>query len=114
MNCFYSPRTLEEQNASILVYKQSPERTGFNMYAENTQQQLTFFVLLPCSAQALTFVYSFQKLHYTLLVNKANSKFYNTCKQRYCKPGKNINELNCWKTYFAFKKSRNIYLYIFW
>ena len=30
-----------------LVYKYRPERTGFNMYAENTQQQLTFLTILP-------------------------------------------------------------------
>ena len=30
-----------------LVYKHSLERAGFNMYAENTQQQLTFLTLLP-------------------------------------------------------------------
>ena len=35
-------------DASILVYKQRPERTGFNMYAENARQQLTFLALLPC------------------------------------------------------------------
>ena len=28
--------------------KHSPERTGFNMYAENTQQPLNFLALLPC------------------------------------------------------------------
>ena len=31
--------------ASILVYKYRPERTGFNMYAEYTQLQLTFLAL---------------------------------------------------------------------
>ena len=31
----------------ILVYKFRPERTGFNMYAEYTQQQLTFLAFLP-------------------------------------------------------------------
>ena len=31
--------------ASILVYKFHPERTGFNMYAEYTQLQLTFLAL---------------------------------------------------------------------
>ena len=31
----------------FLVYKHRPERTGFNMYVENTQQQLTFLTLLP-------------------------------------------------------------------
>jgi len=30
-----------------LVYKLRPKRTGFNMYAENTQPQLTFLALLP-------------------------------------------------------------------
>ena len=35
-------------NASILVYKFRPERTGFNMYAEYTQLQLTFLPLNPC------------------------------------------------------------------
>ena len=34
-------------HASILVYKFRPERTGFNMYAEYTQPQLTFLVLHP-------------------------------------------------------------------
>ena len=34
-------------DASILVYNDHPETTGFNMYAENTQQQLTFLTLLP-------------------------------------------------------------------
>ena len=38
---------LGNTDASILVYKNLPERTSFNMYAENTQQQLTFLVLLP-------------------------------------------------------------------
>ena len=33
--------------ASILVYKFRPERTGFNMYAEYTQLQFTFFALEP-------------------------------------------------------------------
>ena len=35
-------------DASILVYKFRPERTGFNMYAEYTHPQLTFLALLPC------------------------------------------------------------------
>ena len=34
-------------DASILVYKFRPERTGFNMDAENTQRQLTFLALYP-------------------------------------------------------------------
>ena len=38
----------DNTDASILVYKYCPERTGFNMYAENTQLQLTFLALLPC------------------------------------------------------------------
>ena len=32
-------------DASILVYKFRPEKTGFNMYAEYTQLQLTFLAL---------------------------------------------------------------------
>ena len=36
-------RTLHD--ASILVYKLHPERTGSNMYAEYTQLQLTFLAL---------------------------------------------------------------------
>ena len=32
-------------DASILVYKFRPERTGLNMYAEFTQRQLTFLAL---------------------------------------------------------------------
>ena len=31
----------------ILVYKYHPEITGFNMYAEYMQSQLTFLALLP-------------------------------------------------------------------
>ena len=34
-------------DASILVYKVRPERTGFNMYAEYTRLQLTFLALVP-------------------------------------------------------------------
>ena len=34
-------------DASILVHKFRPERTGFNMYAEYTQPQLTFLALVP-------------------------------------------------------------------
>ena len=34
-------------NASILVFKVRPERTGFNMYAEYTRPQLTFLALVP-------------------------------------------------------------------
>ena len=34
-------------DASILVYKFRPERTGFNMYAEYTRPQLTFIALVP-------------------------------------------------------------------
>ena len=32
-------------DASIIVYKFPPERTGFNMYTAYTQPQLTFFAL---------------------------------------------------------------------
>ena len=39
---------LSNIDASILVYKFRPERTGFNMYAENAQLQLTFLALVPC------------------------------------------------------------------
>ena len=35
-------------DASILNYKFRPKRTGFNMYAEYTQPQLTFLALVPC------------------------------------------------------------------
>ena len=34
-------------DASILVYKFRPEITGFDMYAEYTQPQLTFLALQP-------------------------------------------------------------------
>ena len=35
-------------DASILDYKHSPQRTGFNLCGENTQQKLTFLALIPC------------------------------------------------------------------
>ena len=38
-------------DASILVYNYRSERTGFNMYAEYTQLQLTFLALIPCFFQ---------------------------------------------------------------
>ena len=38
---------LTNTGASILVYKFCTERTDFNMYAEYTQQQLTFLASLP-------------------------------------------------------------------
>ena len=44
------PRILEE-DASILVYKHCPERTGFNIVSRDTQQQLTSLALLPCKFQ---------------------------------------------------------------
>ena len=36
-------------DASILVYKFQPKRTGLNMYAEYTRPQLNFLALHPCS-----------------------------------------------------------------
>ena len=47
LNAFILLRYLRNTDASILVYKLRPERIGFNMYAENTQQQLTILLLLP-------------------------------------------------------------------
>ena len=38
---------LTNTDASIRVYKFRPERTGFNMYAEYKQLQLTFLALSP-------------------------------------------------------------------
>ena len=46
IKCFYPPRILDT-DASILVYKFRPKRTGFNMYTEYRQPQLTFLALLP-------------------------------------------------------------------
>ena len=40
-------------DSSIIVYKFRPERTGFNMYGEYTQPQLTFLALLPCFNEEL-------------------------------------------------------------
>ena len=47
IKCFAPPRILNETDASILVYKLRPKRTGFNMYAEYAQPQLTFLALVP-------------------------------------------------------------------
>jgi len=38
---------LTSSDASILVYKFRPERTGFNMYVEYTQPKLTFLAFVP-------------------------------------------------------------------
>ena len=45
LNSFNLLGHLTNTDASILVYKFRPERTGFNMYAEYTQLQLTFLAL---------------------------------------------------------------------
>ena len=50
--------TSSNTDASILVYKFRPERTNFNMYAEDTQLQLTFLALHSCNL--LSFVTCFQ------------------------------------------------------
>ena len=47
LNAFILLGNLTNTDASILVYKSRPERTGFNMYAEYTQPQLTFLALVP-------------------------------------------------------------------
>ena len=47
LNSFNLLGHLTNTDASILVYKFRPERTGFNMYAEYTQLQLTFLALVP-------------------------------------------------------------------
>ena len=47
LNAFIFLGYQTNSDTSILVYKFRPERTGFNMYAENPQQQLTFLALVP-------------------------------------------------------------------
>ena len=48
-----NPSRILNEHASILVYKFRPERTGFNMYAEYTQPQLTFLTLQPWHKQSI-------------------------------------------------------------
>ena len=50
-------------DASIVVYKFRPERTGLNMYAEYTRPQLTFLALMPWPALCET-VYCVQRTVY--------------------------------------------------
>ena len=62
--------------ASILVYKFRPERTGLNMFAEYTRPQLTFLALVPCrrsSDSKSTYFYEF--LHYFFKTRKAQVPF---------------------------------------
>ena len=47
LNAFNNLRYYTNTDASILVYKFRPERTGFNVYAEYTRPQLTFLALHP-------------------------------------------------------------------
>ena len=56
---FYPPWM--NTDASIHVYKFRPERTGFNMYAEYTQPQLTFLALVPCSNVIIYGLLDFKK-----------------------------------------------------
>ena len=44
-------------DASFLVYKVRPERTGFKMYSENMRPQLTFLALVPKYLKCLFRVY---------------------------------------------------------
>ena len=46
LNAFILLGYWRSTDASILVYKYRPERTGINMYAEYTQPQLAFLALL--------------------------------------------------------------------
>ena len=48
-NAFNLLGYLTYTDASILVYKFRPKRTGFNVYAEYTRPQLTFLALHPWS-----------------------------------------------------------------
>ena len=67
------------QDASIIVYKHSWERTGFNMYAENTQRQLPFLDLLPW---------------FTVQIEQSYFVFYGlffTPTARHCRPKENVN-----------------------
>ena len=45
LNAFILLGFSTKTDASILVYKFRPERTGFTMYAEYTQLELTFLAL---------------------------------------------------------------------
>ena len=45
-------------DASILLNKFRPERTGFNMYAEYTQPHLTFLALVPWTRLTLSFKFT--------------------------------------------------------
>ena len=53
-------------DASILVYKHHPKRTGFNMYAENTQQQLTLLAIRyrTCGFKIITFTVNSSFKHF--------------------------------------------------
>ena len=53
LNAFIILGYLTNTDASILVYKFRPERTGLNMYAEYSQLLLTFLALLPWSTISL-------------------------------------------------------------
>ena len=44
---YYLPRILEEHQCIYSCLQLHPGRTGFNVFEENTQQQLTFLALLP-------------------------------------------------------------------
>ena len=48
----------------MLFYKFQPERTGFNMYAEYTRQQLTFLAIQPCMARRLLGLPAFHVIRY--------------------------------------------------
>ena len=47
LNAFILLGLKTNTDASIFVYKFRPDRTGFNMYAEYSQKQLSFHALLP-------------------------------------------------------------------
>ena len=62
-------------DASILVYKFRPKRTGFNMYAEYTRTQLTFLALHPCDLHFINSLFT-EILDFSIfsLINVASIK----------------------------------------
>ena len=64
--------TKRKTGASILVYKHSPERTGFTMYSKNTQQQLTCLAFLLTLTNLNRFYLSIGNECYTQILSLPN------------------------------------------
>ena len=68
--------TTSDTNASILAYKFRLERTGFNMYAEYTQQQLINFPCITFLRRFRIGIHQIKSLGQNFIMKRPDTKVY--------------------------------------